>query len=116
LLNACQAVPRASGRIEITIRLSEKALEVYVADNGPGIAEPIRDRLFEPFVSFGKENGTGLGLTIVQKIVEDHGGSVSIESTRPGYTLFKLTLPFSLNPRPTSAEGREATAGSLSTH
>lgn len=116
LLNACQAVPRDSGRIEITIRVSEKALEVYVADNGRGIAEPIRGRLFEPFVSFGKENGTGLGLTIVQKIVEDHGGTISIESTRPGYTLFKLTLPFSLNPRPASAEGREATAGSLSTH
>jgi signal transduction histidine kinase len=116
LLNACQAVPRDSGAIEITIRAGEKTLEVYIADNGHGIAEAIRGRLFEPFVSLGKENGTGLGLTIVQKIIADHGGSVDIESTRPGHTVFRLVLPFSLGPRPGGAEGREATAGSLSTH
>lgn len=116
LLNACQAVPRDSGTIEVTVRTSEKALEVYIADNGHGIAEAIRGRLFEPFVSFGKENGTGLGLTIVQKIIADHGGSVNIESTKPGHTVFSLTLPFSPNPRPAAAEEREATAGSLSTH
>jgi len=116
LLNACQAVPCDSGKIEITIHGNEKFLEVCIADNGPGIAEVIRGRLFEPFVSFGKENGTGLGLTIVQKIIEDHGGSVKIESTAAGHTVFKLTLPLSFNPRPAAAEGREATASSLSTH
>jgi signal transduction histidine kinase len=116
LLNACQAVPRDLGRIDITIRAGEKNLEVYIADNGHGIAEAIRGRLFEPFVSSGKENGTGLGLTIVQKIVADHGGSVDIESTRPGHTVFRLVLPCSLGPRPAAPEGREATAGSLSTH
>lgn len=116
LLNACQAVPCDSGKIEITIHSNEKFLEVCIADNGPGIAEAIRGRLFEPFVSFGKENGTGLGLTIVQKIIEDHGGSVKIESTAAGHTVFKLTLPLSFNQRPATAEGREATASSLSTH
>jgi signal transduction histidine kinase len=116
LLNACQAVPRDSGRIEITIRAGEKILEVDIADNGHGIAEAIRGRLFEPFVSSGKENGTGLGLTIVQKIIADHGGGVSIESTQPGHTVFRLVLPFSLGPRPAAGEGREATASSLSTH
>ena len=115
LLNACQAVSRSSGKIEITIRSSENAMEVCIADNGPGIAEAIRGRLFEPFISFGKENGTGLGLTIVQKIIEDHGGSVEIESTPSGHTVFKITLPLALSPRPAASEGREATATSLTT-
>lgn len=116
LLNACQAVPCNSGKIEIKIHSNEKFLEIFIADNGPGIAEAIRDRLFEPFVSFGKENGTGLGLTIVQKIMEDHGGSIKIDSSASGHTVFKLTLPLSFHPRPAPAEGKEATASSLSTH
>jgi len=93
LLNACAAVPRDSGHVEVNIREAKKGLEVRVEDNGPGIPEPIRDTLFEPFVSYGKENGTGLGLTVVQKISQDHGGDVSIEATGAGRTVFKLVLP-----------------------
>ena len=115
LLNACQAVPGDSGKIEITIATADDWLEIWIADNGPGIPRAIRDRLFEPFVSSGKENGTGLGLTIVQKIVEDHGGSVFVGSSTKGHTVFKLRLPLSSIPRPAAPEGKEATAGSLST-
>jgi signal transduction histidine kinase len=93
LLNACAAVPRGSGHVEVNIREAKEGLEVRVADNGPGIPEPIRDTLFEPFVSYGKENGTGLGLTVVQKIFQDHGGDVSVEATGAGRTVFKLVLP-----------------------
>ena len=113
LLNACQAVPNDSGKIEITIATIDDWLEISVADNGPGIPRAIRDRLFEPFVSSGKENGTGLGLTIVQKIVEDHGGKVYVDSSVAGRTIFKLRLPLSSIPRPATPEGKEATAGSL---
>ena len=56
----------------------------------------IRGQLFEPFVSHGKENGTGLGLTVVQKIVQDHGGDVMVEKTSAEGTVFRLLLPSDL--------------------
>jgi nitrogen-specific signal transduction histidine kinase len=66
---------------------------IEVSDNGPGIPEAIREKVFHPFVSFGKENGTGLGLTVVQKIVQDHGGSVVMDRTADARTVFRITLP-----------------------
>ena len=57
------------------------------------IAESIRDRLFHPFVSYGKENGTGLGLAAVQKIVQDHGGEIIMERTLQNTTVFRIVLP-----------------------
>ena len=53
----------------------------------------IRDKLFQPFVSHGKENGTGLGLTIAQKIVQDHSGTLQLESSGPGRTVMQILLP-----------------------
>jgi signal transduction histidine kinase len=96
LLNACEAVPAESGKIDIGLRRQGESLEIRIEDNGPGIAETLRDRLFEPFVSHGKENGTGLGLTVVQKILQDHGGDVTVDQTSASGTTFRLTIP--LNP------------------
>jgi len=93
LLNACEAVTTDSGQIEVNMRATPGGVEIRVADNGRGIPEPIRDRLFKPFVSYGKENGTGLGLTVVQKIIQDHGGDVTVEKTSVEGTIFKLVLP-----------------------
>jgi signal transduction histidine kinase len=93
LLNACEAAPSANGKVEVTIERKGHAMSIAVSDNGPGIAEPIREKLFHPFVSFGKEKGTGLGLTVVQKIVHDHGGEVLQERTPDGLTVFRITLP-----------------------
>jgi len=93
LLNACEAVPSDSGKIDIALRRDGENLEVSIADNGPGIAEPVRDRLFEPFVSHGKENGTGMGLTVVQKILQDHGGDVTVSQTSAKGTTFRLNIP-----------------------
>jgi signal transduction histidine kinase len=93
LLNACEAVPSEGGRIEISLRGLPASVEIRVADNGRGILESVRARLFEPFVSAGKENGTGLGLTVVQKIIQDHGGDVVVEQSSPNGTVFKLMLP-----------------------
>ena len=95
LLNACEAVPPDSGRVDIFLHGTSNGVEIRVADNGRGIPEAIRDRLFQPFVSFGKENGTGLGLTVVQKIIQDHGGDITVESTSGQGTVFKLILPLS---------------------
>jgi len=93
LLNACEAAPGRDGRVLVTIDRTGPSMMITVSDNGPGIAEPIRDKLFHPFVSFGKENGTGLGLTVVQKIVQDHGGQVFQERTEDARTIFSITLP-----------------------
>jgi signal transduction histidine kinase len=96
LLNACEMVPAESGKIDIQLRRKGESLEIRIEDNGPGIAEAVRDRLFEPFVSHGKENGTGMGLTVVQKILQDHGGDVAVEQTSASGTTFRINIP--LNP------------------
>ncbi len=101
LLNACEATPVGAGRIEILLRSVGDSLEIRVADNGRGIPESIRARLFEPFVSAGKENGTGLGLTVVQKIIQDHGGDVIVEKTSPEGTVFRFWLPLMASPAAT---------------
>jgi signal transduction histidine kinase len=93
LLNACEAAPAIDGQVEVTAGDVAGAITISVADNGPGIAESIRDRLFHPFVSYGKENGTGLGLAVVQKIVQDHGGEILVERTIQGKTVFRIVLP-----------------------
>jgi signal transduction histidine kinase len=93
LLNACEAVPPHSGRIELNILRTDSELEIRVADNGRGIPDNVPDDVFKPFVSYGKENGTGLGLAVVQKIVEDHGGEIRVESSGSEGTIFKISLP-----------------------
>ena len=66
-------------------------LQVEIIDDGPGIPPAIAKDVFEPFVS-GRENGTGLGLALVSKIIADHGGWVSVDSN-PGRTVFRISLP-----------------------
>jgi len=96
LLNACEVVPAEGGQIDVGLRRDGQSLEIRISDNGPGIAEPVRDKLFEPFVSYGKENGTGMGLTVVQKILQDHGGDVTVERTSVEGTTFRVRVP--MNP------------------
>ena len=66
-------------------------LEVRIQDNGPGIAPNLKDRLFHPFVTT-KPTGAGLGLTLVAKLVADHGGLIDVES-EPGRTVFRVLIP-----------------------
>jgi signal transduction histidine kinase len=93
ILNACEAAPGVGGTVEVTAAEVAGSITISVADNGPGIAESIRERLFHPFVSYGKENGTGLGLAVVLKIVQDHGGEIVVERTAQGRTVFRIVLP-----------------------
>jgi signal transduction histidine kinase len=97
LRNACEAVTPDSGRVSVVAVGANNHVEISVSDNGSGIPEKIRDDVFQPFVTYGKADGTGLGLAVVQKIVLDHGGEVAVESTGSQGTTFKLTLP--LTPR-----------------
>jgi two-component system, NtrC family, nitrogen regulation sensor histidine kinase GlnL len=66
-------------------------LQVEIIDDGPGIPPDIAEDIFEPFVS-GRENGTGLGLALVSKIISDHDGWISVDSA-PGRTVFRISLP-----------------------
>lgn len=65
-------------------------LQIEIIDDGPGLPENIKGDVFDPFVS-GRENGTGLGLALVSKIVSDHDGWISVESV-PGRTVFRISL------------------------
>ena len=65
-------------------------LQIEISDDGPGLPDKIKDDIFEPFVS-GRENGTGLGLALVSKIISDHNGWISVRS-EPGNTVFRLSL------------------------
>jgi signal transduction histidine kinase len=67
-------------------------LVIELADEGPGVPAEIRDRLFEPFVTRGKKGGTGLGLAVARRFVEEHGGTVELLAEGPG-ARFRLTLP-----------------------
>jgi signal transduction histidine kinase len=73
--------------------LSKDLVELRVTDNGPGIPEQIRVRLFEPFVSHNKTGGTGLGMAIARSIVQAHGGTIDFDSTEGQGTTFKIVLP-----------------------
>jgi two-component system nitrogen regulation sensor histidine kinase GlnL len=102
--NAAEAAGPQGGTIrlhtfyDLSLRLRRKdgsgsplALQIEVIDDGPGLPPEIAANIFEPFVS-GRENGTGLGLALVSKIISDHGGWIAVDSV-PGKTVFRLSLP-----------------------
>jgi nitrogen fixation/metabolism regulation signal transduction histidine kinase len=78
--------------ITIATRARGAAVTVSICDNGPGFAPEVRARAFEPYVT-SKPRGTGLGLAIVKKIVEEHGGAVSIEAAAPRGARVSVSLP-----------------------
>lgn len=94
LLNACQAARTgiAEPLVTITLQTEEQYSVVTATDNGPGVPEGILNSLFEPFVSEGKQKGTGLGLTLAQCIANEHGGDVVLVSSRPGETIFRMKV------------------------
>ena len=95
LLNACQAAHRGTNLPLVTLNFEEdeKNIRIAVADNGPGVAESIRETMFLPFVSEGKESGVGLGLTLAQQIAQEHGGGISLGETSEDETIFTIILP-----------------------
>ncbi len=95
LLNACQSgrTPADARRVQAAIHADVRMVTVTITDNGPGVAASIRGNLFDPFVSEGKQKGTGLGLTLVASVAAEHGGTVTLDSSRAGETVFRLTVP-----------------------
>ena len=94
LLNACQAAARSTHVPEVKVYVTEvdERVHVTISDNGPGIPAAVRTTLFDPFVTAGKPNGTGLGLTLARRIAEEHGGDVRLEESNRGKTVFTLSL------------------------
>ncbi len=90
--NACDSMGE-SGNIYITAKRSGDIINIEFRDTGPGIPDEIKSEIFRPFKSFFKENGTGLGLTIAQKIIRDHGGELTVESSPGQGAIFTISLP-----------------------
>jgi signal transduction histidine kinase len=120
LLNACQAARCSSSPPAIGVTLQQEfdpnghaVAAIRIRDNGEGVREEIALRLFEPFVSAGKESGIGLGLALVKRIVEAHGGTAGmrrIEENAEGWqTEFFLLLP--AEPSISAGVEREASLG-----
>jgi signal transduction histidine kinase len=88
-------------------------LELLLADDGPGVPEAIRERVFEPFVTLGKKRGTGLGLAVARRFVEDHGGTLELAPTRDGArgAAFRFALPLAPPAAPGAHTGPAASDG-----
>ncbi|MCX7833087.1 MAG: response regulator [Ignavibacteria bacterium] len=79
-----------NGVIEVYTDVLKSKIKIFIKDNGYGVEYP--DRIFEPFFTT-KEKGTGIGLALSQNIIEHHNGKLELVSTRPGETIFCITLP-----------------------
>ncbi len=104
LRNAVAAMP-GSGRLSLDARVADGAWSVTVADEGRGMSSEEQDRLFTPF-AHAVPGGTGLGLAIVYRIVEEHGGKISVKSAPGSGTAITLTLPLA-GPGPRGAAPAE---------
>lgn len=96
IINAIQAMP-GGGKLTITTHFlaDQKSVAVKVADTGCGIPAEALERIFDPFYTL-KPNGTGLGLAVAQRIVEEHGGEIKVESKVGGGSIFTVWLPIKL--------------------
>jgi signal transduction histidine kinase len=90
--NARDAMP-SGGTFTVAARQSGDWVELRFSDTGPGVPEELRERVFEPFFTYGKREGAGLGLSIARRIVEEHGGQLRVESSEEGGATFLLLLP-----------------------
>ena len=92
LRNAKEAMS-AGGEVTLMANSSGSEAILQVSDTGPGIPPEIKENLFQPFTTFGKKSGTGLGLALSKKIVEDHGGTIECVSEAGKGATFILRLP-----------------------
>jgi two-component system sensor kinase FixL len=114
ILNALEAVATSiAPRVDVSTVARDGEVEVAVLDNGPGLSERVRQHLFESFFTT-KPRGLGLGLAIVQSIIERHQGRVQAENREEGGAIFRVVLPFvqrydhsAPSPRLTSGRGDE---------
>lgn len=81
------------GNITLSFSVEAERVRTDIKDNGPGIAPEIAGKLFQPFTTHGKAHGSGLGLSICKKIIEDHGGNIRAQNDPAGGAVFSFSLP-----------------------
>lgn len=102
--NSIQALAGKPGTVTLAASARDGRVEISVTDDGPGIPEAVRETLFDPFVSHGKGPKSGLGLSVVKRVVEAHGGTASARCRPEGGTQITLSLPLVA---PGAPEGRQ---------
>ncbi len=90
--NSCDAMPEG-GDITLSTKRVDNSVNIIIRDKGIGIPLSLLEKIFEPFVSHGKKEGVGLGLSIAKKIIEEHGGKISVQSEIGEGTSLTITLP-----------------------
>jgi signal transduction histidine kinase len=90
--NAKEAMP-GGGKLEIKLGKKDTSAVIEISDTGKGIPSLLKDKVFEPFCTYGKENAAGLGLTVARSIIEEHGGTISFSSMLGKGTVFSIHLP-----------------------
>ncbi len=98
-LNSIHAMEQTGGKLSILITREEGVVKVAIRDTGPGVPEEHAEKVFQPYFST-KETGTGLGLAIVKRIIDEHGGSIELESPDDGGACFVITLPAAVSKCP----------------
>ena len=95
------------GRVRIQSLFSEKngSVLIIIDDNGPGVPEELRETLFRPFFSKNKSGGTGIGLAVTNKIIQEHKGSVTVDQSPFGGARFVISLPFLTEKPESSSDG-----------
>lgn len=90
--NSIEAMPQG-GILRLAVRKRDRVIVFRVSDTGCGISPELQAKIFEPFVTFGKSKGTGLGMAIVKSVVEAHGGTISLQSEVGAGTAIEIALP-----------------------
>jgi signal transduction histidine kinase len=94
LRNAGETVSGSErGEIRVTGSRNGPRVTIDIADNGPGVPERVRERLFQPFAGTARPGGSGLGLVIARDLARAHGGDVTLISTGPQGTVFRVEIP-----------------------
>lgn len=94
--NARDAMPQG-GTLTVTTELANGEVVFGFADTGTGMPPEVKARIFEPFVTYGKKHGTGLGMAIVKKVIDDHKGHIDIESELGKGTTMRIFIPLTLS-------------------
>ena len=102
---------RTAGRITVTLARTGDASLVRVTDNGPGVPERVRERLFQPFAGSGRPDGAGLGLAIARELAQGHGGDLILAATGSKGSTFELRLPGAPPPAPVRRRATKSAAG-----
>lgn len=90
--NACDAMPEG-GNIYIVSKMENDKISIQIKDSGLGVPDSIKEYIFDPFMSHGKKNNLGIGLSIAQSIIHQHNGEISVESNLGEGTVFSVSLP-----------------------